>query len=94
LKSQRVADGDHQLSHPQRGGIAQLGHRQVAPYRTHDDKIGRGVRAGDLRHQRVAVRQADLDLAGVPNDMMVRGDESIWGKDDTRRCSSRALVLS
>ena len=70
------------VAQPRCGGIAQLGRRQTAP-----------SRAGDLRHQRVAVRQADLDLAGALDDMMVREDESIRGKDDTRRCSSRALVL-
>jgi hypothetical protein len=56
---------------------------------SHDGEVGVRVVAYKLGLKPPPVRQGDFDAAGVVNDVAVRKDEAVWGKDEARPSAAR-----
>ena len=82
--AERVADGEHHVTHLQRVRAAEGDRRQVARLDFQHSKVAFGVSADQLGFELAAIRERHRDLVGGLNDMVVGQYEAILGRHYAR----------
>ena len=88
LEAERIAHGDHQLSHLETFRVAEFGHGQVAGCETDQGQVGGRVVADQVGGQRVALRRDRTKLAAAVDHMAVGQGIAVGGQDKTRARSA------
>ena len=93
VETERVADRDDGVAHLRRVGVAERERRQRARARVdlEDGEVARRIGADDGRLHARAVREADPDLPGALDDVVVRDD--VAGLVDDEAGAERLLLL-
>ena len=94
VEPERIPDRDDRIADPHVVGVTELQRRQAAGTRLdpEDGDVGGGICADDLRLQRVLIREADLDLVGALDHVVVRDD--VAGLVDHEARAERLLWLT
>ena len=92
-QAERVADGEHEITHPDALGITDRHVGQPFRIDLDDCDVGRSIRADDLCIEDFPVHRRDLDLVGLVNDVVVGQDIAVLGVDDDARTGARDLAL-
>lgn len=79
LEAERVADGDGDLARANVLRIAQQSRGQRVRRLTPEDReIGIGIAAEHTRAEPATIRQAERDIAGAIDDVIVGQDQPVW----------------
>jgi len=84
IQAKGRADGHYPFTHPQLVGLSQLDHWQLLGVNLQQRQIRAGILADDFGIEFAAINQADCDLAGAINHMVVSEDIAIVGNNKTR----------
>jgi hypothetical protein len=92
LKSQRIADRDHELADPEGCGISQQSSRKIRCNDPDHSEIRVRIVTDHLGPRLPSVSECYGNLIGTMNDMAVRHDKAVWGKDKTRTAATQILL--
>ncbi|MNT39667.1 hypothetical protein D3C72_1759350 [compost metagenome] len=84
-ETERIADGDHEVAHPQLVAVAQLDVGQVLRRNADQRDVGVAVRAEELGLDRAPIGQCHLHVIGVVDDVVVGQHQAFGGIDDDAR---------
>ena len=92
--TQRIADGNHRIAHPQCGGIAELGGGQVCAVDSQHCQIGYFIKANQTGGVISVIRQLHRYGISILYHMGIGNDISVGGENDTGAGETAAAALA